>query len=1856
MEPACLHSHVWNRDETAIRKLSTIPDYPDFPEVPALSLDLTKIPALLAIITSVDCSTESVSGVGAFAAAAAVSVQPSQDPAYAQDLTAPSPVGHYYPSTPDPFLTSAQIPRLALTGTWSGLSFSEVHTNRLSHTSLPHHHHHHPHQPYPRPYMTDCIASTDIHTSLDRKLYYSSTVQAERDSEFVAASFSAPAAGGGRTYWSCLTSSNKRGRFECVASIEHPASDARHLSEFDFISSLPADIDGAPPPSYQEAVDMSFWGDLGKKWGEVTKTAKEGVQKLSKEFEVPPEQSQPAVQPARRQQQNQQRRPIDQPQSSQNIVSNARKVFETPQEPTTQLPSHIGPGAINDPYAPRPTPSDPYPRQQQPYGGYSNSPTPYRDPLPIPVPSSPSKQYNYIEGPGYSSGSYTGAPPPPYSPLPSTKPASIRRDQDDALIDFLNKERNPLTQMGIKTDPKSDHMAEPMDAAKKKKGAAKQTGSSKKKDTNDEPETPIEPPTGDDKSGGDGAGSGNGGDDKKNNGDDKDKKDGDKKGEDKKKEEEEKEELKIEEEEKKEDEPDTVPPTPSESVPPTPSVEKEEPFSEPKKKKKKKKGKDIETVPPTPAEEKTEIPFPDSSTMPAADAPPESEEASVTTEREMPALEVNTDVADQNPVEENDTGPPELTITESDPADLFSLTTAQLVEEATGEFQALMAENQTLKTQMHDAASEVGRSLSRLENRVWELGDEKSELQDKINKLEAEVAESRVMQEMMNQLQIERGRLVQLTDEQESQVKEVSELMEKLKVENSKFNDVEASKLAAAEAEASKLREELDKATKDLEEVVAEKTKLSEQKENTKGSANDLKLKVRDLTIKLEKTEDALSKKEKELLEAKAAKAGNVRSRVMNLEQQLEQRLLDELAAREEREKLSVRVVELQKQVDESPNEHDYQELKDIIAAKDGEIEDLKSQLAEANTKILALETTVIENRTALRDMEKLKDDIDLKDAEIELQAGEIETLNKRIAELEATAGEVETLKASMAEQEELIQASKDMQEDAAKELDDLRLLYEDAEEKVKDLEELKIQLEEAEKNVADSKDLFEAEKAELDEKVAALEGEKATLEEKVSAFEEEKTSFDEKIAALEEEKTSSDEKIAALEEEKTSFDERISALEEEKTSSDEKISALEEEKAALDESLQISKDAESALNDKIGELTTTNEAHEASLAAIGEEKGGLESTLAALTTEKEELEASLQAARDAHATLETRLSAQSLGSSVFVNEINNLKEVLASVKADLAAATEELAASKSENEEVIDAKATEIVSLTENITQLTDDVEAKSSELGVVQARVEQLEAELAEKAKELEEIGDKSFNEQLEEEIARSAGLAAEIEVLKANESREAPESSAELEVLREQLNEANTKVEALEAEMTNLREAPADTDGKEKVECRDHENEIYDLRQRIEDERIRLDVNRDELSRTQEELAAYQQRVDDVEKQKIAAQTRAAETLEESITLRDRFEEVERRALEAEERIAVMLSGKGDYQRPRQTQTPPAETVDFEEKLRAAEAEIKSAGADDPGFLPIPDAAAAATTEASRRERRRRHRSGTETEDKPEEEERRRQRKEERKSQKSRDIPDAAVSREVAPTEDDLREKEREKRRLRRMEEREREGQRDSVDGKERHRRSRRASGSEPRSPDVISPTVDDEDDRRKRREKTRKSLLAAAAVVTAAQEFGGSGSRREAPVKDRERESSHREREHREHKHHSHRSRDKEKRSRGVADTPTLSQGVTSDDGPTTPVDEVNKDPNYLDVQRPELRSLRTQSQRHSRLMIGGYEYESPRIASVTTYIVTGDGSAGSGSGEEPAAYQDKDAASGKGWGKVRGLLKRTQTAV
>ncbi|KAK6544306.1 hypothetical protein TWF694_001006 [Orbilia ellipsospora] len=1801
MEPACQIPHVWNRDETALHNQQAF-NIESQKQVPALSFNLATLSALLARLAEddycYDSRTADVALSAVVTSAAAVLVQPDQDPAYTSKV--PSLAGLFPSRSPDRFLPSAQVPHLAFhlaspsTGFRLGCSFCEVRSNLPVHSSSPHHHHHHHHhQPDPRPYMTDCIAVSDIHTSLRPQSYYSSTVEAERDIEFVAASFSAPAAGGGRTHWSCRTSSNKRGRFESApTSIERSASDARHLSEYDIISSLPTDIEAAPPPSYQEAVEMSFWGDLGKKWGEATKKASEGLQNLKKEFDQPPPSSQQASQAAvgRRQLPNQQRRPNDQPQSSFNQNAYAPA------------------GSINDPYGPSHATPDQYNRQQ-PYSGGVNTgaSAPYRESLPIPTPSPP-KQYNYIDGPGFTSNSYTGAPPPPYSPLPATGNSSVRRDPDDALIDFLNKERNPLTQMGIKTDPKNDHMAEPMDAGKKKKGTTKNNNNnnnaSKKKEATEEvPDTPIEGP-GDDKSGGGGAG--NGGDDKKDGGED-DKKDDDKKPEEKKEEEEEKKEEEkkeeeIKEEEKKSEESETVPPTPSESVPPTPAVEKEDIFAEvtgKKKKKKGKKGKESETVPATPAEEKPEIPLPDLTALPAADASAESTEAV----QETFAPEASIDTAEETPAERG----PEVTVTDSEtPADITPPTTEALVEEATGEFRALIAENENLKTQINDAASSAGRSLSRLENRVSELRDEKEELQDRIQKLEVEVEESREMKEAMNQITIERGRLVQLTEEQERQIKEAAELSAKLKDEIAKYNDAEAAKIGGAEAETSKLRDELEKVKADFDQAIADKLKANEEKDDLQENVKALKLNVRDLTRKVEKTEESLIRTEKQLLEAKAAKMGNVKSRVRDLEGQLEQRLKDELAAKEERERLSTRVFELEKKVDESPNEDEYQELKESITAKDAEIEELKNQLAELSTKNSDLDAKILEQNASLKEMDKLQDAIDFKDAEIELQAGEIATLKQQISELETKLAEVDDIKAQLVEQEEALQTQKDLYDEASKELDDVRILYEDAEERLKEIEELKEQLDEAEKSASSTKEILEAEKAEMEEK----------------------------------------------------------------------ISALETEKSELDEALQSSRDTENSLNDKIAELTSSHEEHVA--------------TRAALQAEKDDLESSLQSTRDAHATLETQLSAQSEGSSVFVEEINSLKEALAAAKADLAAATDDLTASQDDHDDVkasleaaeadlaaatekltglegeVEAKIAEVTSLTDNVAQLTSDIEAKSSELDArsseleeANAKIEQLEADLADRSRDLDDAGENNFNERLEEEIAKSASLAAEIEVLKANESREAPEDSAELEALRGQLNEANSKVESLEAEMVALRDTPTE-EGENKGQCREHEHEIYDLNLRIEDERIRLDVTRDELTRTQEELAAYQTRFEDVEKQKIAAQTRAAETLEESVTLRSQFEEMEHRALEAEQRITLILS-KSDYQRPRQTPTPPAETVDFEEKLRGSRQAFEAQNApdaDDPGFLPIPNGAAA-TTETSRRERRRKHRSAVEAEDKREkekqtrgEDDERARRREERK--KSRDVPDIAITRDPGPTEEEMREREREKRRQRRQEEREREkeSQRGAgLEPKERHRKSRRASGSDSHSPEVVSPPAEDEEERRKRREKTRKSLLAAAAVMTAAQAFGGSGSRRSAPVSQ---ESTPREREHKEHRHRRSRTEkeNSSRRSRGLADTPNLSQGLTSDD-PSTPVDEVGVEPTGLGIQRPDLRSLRMQS-RHSRLMIGGYEYESPRIASVTTHVL-GDGSAGSGSGEE-GVFQEKDAPA-KGWGKVRGLLlKRGQTAL
>ena len=308
-------------------------------------------------------------------------------------------------------------------------------------------------------------------------------------------------------------------------------------------------------------------------------------------------------------------------------------------------------------------------------------------------------------------------------------------------------------------------------------------------------------------------------------------------------------------------------------------------------------------------------------------------------------------------------------------------------------------------------------------------------------------------------------------------------------------------------------------------------------------------------------------------------------------------------------------------------------------------------------------------------------------------------------------------------------------------------------------------------------------------------------------------------------------------------------------------------------------------------------EANRAELESVEADIDELESTIRNAESEREGLRERITETTERIAELEAevddRLDAAGLDATT--------ETAIETRRADLDGREAEVREARNE----ANASATGLRRQATNLAEKADDLAERASE-------AEERAAELRDEADDAEATA-----ERREERVAELEREASELAARFDDAPVDRGAAAERLEDRRERLGEARERVAELEATLAAANERVSEAEkllaaGKcpecgQPVEDSPHADRIEDDRERVADLEAELTTARDEIARLEErvdaldDLAAAEQRLDDIDLERDRLTERAAEKRDEASTLRDRAEERETEASALRERAS-------------------------------------------------------------------------------------------------------------------------------------------------------------------------------------------------------------------------------------------------------------------------------------------------------------------------------------------------------------------
>ncbi|MEJ1372010.1 MAG: SUMF1/EgtB/PvdO family nonheme iron enzyme [Candidatus Sedimenticola sp. (ex Thyasira tokunagai)] len=693
------------------------------------------------------------------------------------------------------------------------------------------------------------------------------------------------------------------------------------------------------------------------------------------------------------------------------------------------------------------------------------------------------------------------------------------------------------------------------------------------------------------------------------------------------------------------------------------------------------------------------------------------------------------------------------------------------------------------------------------------------------------------------------------------------------------------------------------------------------------GIAKEQNLTARKIKVVLDQTKEKLDEVEKQ-----NSAANDEKRRLESELSQTLKKLEAQNSAEEARALLEARLVDLQKELDESEEgrlslEARTSSQESMLKVQAQEHDELTALKIELETLGGALEAADQSDRETQEEVKKLEDECDSQRDEVEHLSGLLEQEATRreseVSELQTqlttAAEQAESLQVDLSEREQSGSEQQQRLEQEKRELDEQLTTLREEQEILKgqlkaateQTESLQVDLSEREQSGSEQQQRLEREKSELDEQLTTLREEQETLKGQLKAATEQTESLqsdlveheqsgDEEQQRLEQEKGELVEQLATLREEQQSLKgeltereqsvgEQQQRLERERGELKEQLVTLQEEQETLKEALKTATEQTESLQ---SELAEQEQSGDEDLQRLEQEKGELEAQLTTLREEEAsrlaEGESTLVDWQRQIDSLQKKL-AESEASKQRLEEQSTSREgelalreseheeliVLKKELEEIGSALDEVGASDKEAREAIEALETE----RDNQRQELELLEGALAQASVLQSRLDEVveekavvEQEAHRLSGEVEEL--RSIMQQYAEQIeaAQQGGGAEEVTALQ-----------AELELVREQAEEDMAQLrQALESAEEELAAKPAELEGGSS------DDQVVMLQLELEEARAK--IRESELTGSVEatESEAVRQEMDSLQSSLDERRRELEKSRKDSLLLEERIEE--------------------------------------------------------------------------------------------------------------------------------------------------------------------------------------------------------------------------------------------------------------------------------------------------------------------------------------------------------------------------------
>ncbi|MEJ1400203.1 MAG: SUMF1/EgtB/PvdO family nonheme iron enzyme [Candidatus Sedimenticola sp. (ex Thyasira tokunagai)] len=640
------------------------------------------------------------------------------------------------------------------------------------------------------------------------------------------------------------------------------------------------------------------------------------------------------------------------------------------------------------------------------------------------------------------------------------------------------------------------------------------------------------------------------------------------------------------------------------------------------------------------------------------------------------------------------------------------------------------------------------------------------------------------------------------------------------------------------------------------------------------GIAKEQNLTARKIKVVLDQTKEKLDEVEKQ-----NSAANDEKRRLESELSQTLKKLEAQNSAEEARALLEARLVDLQKELDESEEgrlslEARTSSQESMLKVQAQEHDELTALKIELETLGGALEAADQSDRETQEEVKKLEDECDSQRDEVEHLSGLLEQEATRreseVSELQTqlttAAEQAESLQVDLSEREQSGSEQQQRLEQEKRELDEQLTILREEQEILKgqlkaateQTESLQSDLVEHEQSGDEEQQRLEQEKGELVEQLATLREEQQSLKGELTEREQ---SVGEQQQRLERERGELKEQLVTLQEEQETLKEALktateqteslqSELAEQEQSGDEDLQRLEQEKGELE-----------------AQLTTLRE-EEASRLAEGE------STLVDWQRQIDSLQKKLAESEASKQRLEEQSTSREGELALRESEHEELI-VLKKELEEIGSALDEVGASDKEAREAIEALETE----RDNQRQELELLEGALAQASVLQSRLDEVveekavvEQEAHRLSGEVEEL--RSIMQQYAEQIeaAQQGGGAEEVTALQ-----------AELELVREQAEEDMAQLrQALESAEEELAAKPAELEGGSS------DDQVVMLQLELEEARAK--IRESELTGSVEatESEAVRQEMDSLQSSLDERRRELEKSRKDSLLLEERIEE--------------------------------------------------------------------------------------------------------------------------------------------------------------------------------------------------------------------------------------------------------------------------------------------------------------------------------------------------------------------------------